>query len=62
MTTAILKSINPRDKLYKLLMLTSRESPNYLEVQQNFKTYKNMISRSIMIVKRDKNNKLFKKY
>ena len=36
MTTAILKSINSRDKLYKLLMLTPRDSPDYLEVLRNF--------------------------
>ena len=35
MTTALLKSISLRDKLYKSLMLTPRESSNYLEVQQN---------------------------
>ena len=62
MTTAILKSINSRDKLYKLLMLTPRDSPDYLKVQRNFKTYKNIIRRSIMIAKRDYYNKLFNKY
>ena len=62
MTTAILKSINSRDKLYKSLMLTPRDSPDYLEVQRNFKTYKNIIRRSIMIAKRDYYNKLFNKY
>ena len=59
MTTAILKSINFRDKLYKSLMLTPRD---YLEVQRNFRTYKNIIRRSIMIAKRDYYNKLFNKY
>ena len=62
MTTAILKSINSRDKLYKSLMLTPRDSPDYPEVQRNFKTYKNIIRRSIMIAKRDYYNKLFNKY
>ena len=62
MTTAILKSINSRDKLYKSLMLTPRESPNYLEVQRNFKTYKNIIRRCIMLAKRDYYNKLFNKH
>ena len=33
-----------------------------LEVQRNFKTYKNIIRRSIMIAKRDYYNKLFNKY
>ena len=62
MTTAILKSINSRDKLYKSLMLTPRDSPNYLEVQRNFKTYKNIIRRCIMLAKRDYYNKLFNKH
>ena len=43
-------------------MLTPRESPNYLEVQRNFKTYKNIIRRCIMLAKRDYYNKLFNKY
>ena len=43
-------------------MLTPRDSPDYLEVQRNFKTSKNIIRRSIMIAKRDYYNKLFNKY
>ena len=43
-------------------MLTPRDYPDYLEVQRNFKTYKNIIGRSIMIAKRDYYNKLFNKY
>ena len=43
-------------------MLTPRDFPDYLEVQRNFKTYKNIIRRSIMIAKRDYYNKLFNKY
>ena len=39
-------------------MLTPRESPNSLEVQRIFKTYKNIIRRSIMIAKREYYNKL----
>ena len=62
MTTAILKSIITRDKLYKSLMLTPRDSPDYLEVQQNFKTHKNIIRRSIMIAKQNYYTKLFNKY
>ena len=53
MTKAILNSINSRDKIYKTLMLTSNESPNYSEIHRNFKTYKNIIRRSIMLAKRD---------
>ena len=62
MTTAILKSINSRDKLYKSLMLTPRESPIILKFQRNFKTYKNIIRRCIMLAKRDYYNKLFYKH
>ena len=58
MTTAILKSINSRDERYKSLMLTPRESSNYLDVQRNFKTYKNIIRMCIMLAKRDYYNKL----
>ena len=43
-------------------MLTPRDSPDYLEVQRNSKTYKNIIRRSIIIAKRDYYNKLFNKY
>ena len=53
MTKAILNSINYRDKIYKTLMLTPKESPNYSETHRNFKTYKNIIRRSIMLSKRD---------
>ena len=40
MTTGILKSINAnnaKDKLYKVLKQTSKESPNYADIQTNFK-------------------------
>ena len=43
-------------------MLTSKESPNYSEIHRNFKTYKNIIRRSIMLAKRDYNIKTFSKY
>ena len=44
-------------------MLIPGDCPDYLEVQQNFKTYKNIIiKRSIMIAKRDYYNKIFIKY
>ena len=62
MTKAILNSINSRDKIYKTLMLTSKESPNYSEIHRNFKTYKNIIRRSIMLAKRDYYIKTFSKY
>ena len=62
MTKAILNSINSRDKVYKTLMLTSKESPNYSEIYRNFKTYKNIIRRSIMLAKRDYYIKTFSKH
>ena len=43
-------------------MLTSKESPNYSEIHRNFKTYKNIIRRSIMLAKRDYYIKTFSKY
>ena len=61
MTKAILNSINSRDKIYKTLMLTSKESPNYSEIHRNFKTYTNII-RSILLAKRDYYIKTFSKY
>ena len=59
MTTGILKSINAKDKLYKVLKQTSKESPNYADIQTNFKTYRNIIRRSIMFAKRDYYQRMF---
>ena len=42
-------------------MLTPRDSPAYLEVQRNFKTYKNIIRRT-MIAMRGYYNNHFNKY
>ena len=38
MTKAILNSINSRDKIYKTLMLTPKESPTYSEILRHTKT------------------------
>ena len=43
-------------------MLSSKESANYSEIHRNFKTYKNIIRRSIMLAKRDYYIKTFSKY
>ena len=59
MTTGILKSINAKDKLYKVLNQTSRESLNYSNMQTNFKTYLNIIGRSIMFAKQDYYQRMF---
>ena len=59
MTTGILKSINAKDKLYKVLKQTSKESPNYADIQTNFRTYRNIIRKSIMFAKRDYYQRMF---
>ena len=59
MTTGILKSINAKDKPYKVLKQTSKESPNYADIQTNFKTYRNIIRRSMMFAKRGYYQRMF---
>ena len=59
MTTGILTSINAKDKLYQVLTQTSKESPNYADIQTNFKTYRNIIRRSIMFAIRDYYQRMF---
>ena len=48
LTAGILKSINSKDKLYKTLMQTSKDSINYPDLLFNFKVYKYIIRQSIM--------------
>ena len=43
LTTGILNSINSKDKLYKTLVKTPKDSPNYADLLLNFKVYKNII-------------------
>ena len=57
--TGISKLINAKDKLYKVLKQTSKESPNYVDIQTNFKTYRNIIRSSIMFAKRDYYQRMF---
>ena len=59
MTTGILKSINAKDKLYKVLKQISKESLNYSDIQTNFKTYLKIIGRSIMFAKQDYYQRMF---
>ena len=59
MTTGFLKSINAKDKLYKVLKQTSKELPSYADIQTNFKPYRNIIRRCIMFAKRDYYQKMF---
>ena len=61
-TNGILKSINSKDKLYKALIKTPKESPNYAVLQTNFKIYRKIIRRSIMFAKRDYYRSVFNKY
>ena len=42
MTTAILKSIISRDKLYKSLMLAPRDSPDYLKFNKTLRLTKTL--------------------
>ena len=62
LTAGILKSINSKDKLYKTLMQTSKDSINYPDLLSNFKVYKNIIRRSIMHAKRDYYRNAFNRY
>ena len=62
LTSGILKSINYKDKLYKTLMQTSKDSIDYPVLLSNFKVYKNIIRRSIMLAKRDYYRNAFNRY
>ena len=48
-----------KNKLYKVLKQMSKESSNYADIQTNFKTYRNIIRRSIMCAKRDYYQRMF---
>ena len=62
LTAGILKSINSKDKLYKTLVQTSKDSTDYPVLLSNFKVYKNIIRRSIMHAKRDYYRNAFNRY
>ena len=62
LTTGILNSINSKDKLYKTLVQTPKDSPTYSDLLSNFKVYKNIIRRSIMHAKRDYYKNVFRMY
>ena len=51
LTTGILNSINSKDKLYKTLVQTPKDSPIYSDLLSNFKVYKNIIRRSTVPAK-----------
>ena len=52
LTQGLLNSINAKDKLYKLLLQTPTDSPDYQQLKTNVKTYKNIIRRIIMHAKK----------
>ena len=62
LTAGILKSINTKDKLYKTLLQTPKDSQNYPALLSNLKSYKNIIRRSIMHAKRDYYHHVFNRY
>ena len=62
MTQGILHSINTKDKMYKQLVKTPLESPNFETKKINFRTYKNIIRRSICQAKKEYYHKTFQKY
>ena len=57
-----MKFINSRDKLYKALINTPKESPNYAVLQTNFKAYRKIIRKSIRFAKRDYYHSVIWKY
>ena len=62
LTAGILKSINSKDKLYKTLVQTPKDSINYPALLSNFRVYKNIIRQSIMHAKRNYNGNAFNRY
>ena len=61
-TRAIIKSINEKDKLYKKLLKTPQDCPEFLNIKTNFKTYRCIIRRSIMHAKKDYYKNTFHRY
>ena len=62
LTQGLLNSINAKDKLYKLLLQTPTDSPNYQQLKTNVKTYRNIIRRTIIHAKRDYYRKTFNQF
>ena len=62
LTQGLLNSINAKDKLYKRLLQTPTDSPDYQQLKTNVKTYKNIIRRAIMHAKRDYYRKTFNQF
>ena len=49
MTRGILNSVNSKNKLYRTILQTNPNSDIYDTLQTNYKTYKSIIRRSIML-------------
>ena len=62
LTPGILKSINSKNMLYKKFMQTPADSPNYPDLLLNFKSYKNIIIRTIMHAKQSSYKNVFNRY
>ena len=61
-TSAIVKSINKRDKMYKNLCKSPLESNHYRILKTNFKTYNYILRRTIFIAKKQYYSQIFLKY
>ena len=61
-TTGIIKSINEKDKMYKMLIKLSPNSIAYQDLKTNLQTYKKIIRRSIKEAKRHYFQTFFLRY
>ena len=62
MTNGILNSINSNNKMYRILLQTNPNSDRYNTLKENYKTYKNIIRRSIMLAKRQYYHTTFSRF
>ena len=62
MTSGILKSIFYRDKLYIKLKSMDQSNPNFATHQTNFKTYNNILKKSIRLAKKQYYENVFNKH
>ena len=62
MTTGILNSINTKDRMYKLLLKTDTLTERYMTLKARFKTYREILRRSIKEAKKMYYQKVFNLY
>ena len=62
MTNGLLKSINTNDRLYKKLIRTDIEDPQYVTLKNEFTNFKNTLRRSINKAKRIYYKRIFALY